>query len=271
MYSMVLIMALNGQAAPVVADDVSFRSKHSHVAHDTDANRRRRRGGCHGGCYGGCNGGCYGGGCSGGGYAYGSGYGGGYAGYYGDYGSGYAMPYGGTGYRSGSGYNMPYGSGYYRDGGAERGDYRRDDAEYRRPPTEVPAPRERGADTDRNRDRNRPGAGDRPPASDRPPGDTGAKPPENSAAAERQGDRAYVRVQLPAEAQLFINDAATESTDSARNFYSPPLKAGKDYTYSFRAEMMRDGKKLQATKDVVVQAGKEVDINLNDSDFKPVQ
>ena len=253
MYSMVLIMALNGQAAPVVGDDVFFRSKHSHVAHDTDANRRRRRGGCHG-CYGGCNGGCYGGGgCCGGGYAYGSGYGGGYAGYYGDYGSGYAMPYGGTGYRSGSGYNMPYGSSYYRD-----------DANYRRPPAEIPAPREGGADTERNR----PGAGDRPPASDRP---SGAKPPENSAAAERQGDRAYVRVQLPAEAQLFINDTATESTDSARNFYSPPLKAGKDYTYSFRAEMMRDGKKLQATKDVVVQAGKELDINLNDSDFKPVQ
>jgi uncharacterized protein (TIGR03000 family) len=61
------------------------------------------------------------------------------------------------------------------------------------------------------------------------------------------------------------------SSDSLRNFYSPPLKPDGKYTYTLRAEMMRDGKKFQVVKDVAVQPGKEIAVNLDNEDFKAVQ
>jgi uncharacterized protein (TIGR03000 family) len=61
------------------------------------------------------------------------------------------------------------------------------------------------------------------------------------------------------------------SSDRLRNFYSPPLKPDGKYTYTLRAEVMRDGKKFQVVKDVAVQPGKEIAVNLDNEDFKAVQ
>jgi uncharacterized protein (TIGR03000 family) len=115
MYSMVLMMALTGNA------DVPDFGRHG-GCHGC-------RGGCYGGCWGGCWGGCYGG-CYGGGW--GGCYGGGWGGCYGGCGGGYGGVAWGGGYGmptvAWGGYTMPtyaygtpapgttYQSGYYSPG-----------------------------------------------------------------------------------------------------------------------------------------------------------
>jgi uncharacterized protein (TIGR03000 family) len=59
--------------------------------------------------------------------------------------------------------------------------------------------------------------------------------------------------------------------ESLRTFYSPPLKPDGKYTYALRAEMMRNGQRFQAVKDVAVQPGKEVAVSLANEDFQAVQ
>jgi uncharacterized protein (TIGR03000 family) len=299
MYSLVLVLALNGQPDPVIADDSAARSKHSQKARDTKAYRGRRRGccGCSGagyaGCHGGCYGGGYGGGCHGGchgGYAATGYYGEGYAS---SYGGSYGTDYSGTYVPNGASYNGNP-SGYYGSSRALYGD-RYYSGSIGRGPAETPAPRE-GVTRSEPRpsggvprsdasggpvtERPEPGVGGQLPRGERPSGEqpTGERPngtptlpAESNLGPTRSPDRAFLHISLPERAALFINDAEMGASDSLRNFYSPPLKPDGKYTYTLRAEMVRNGKRFQAVKDVAVQPGKEVAVNLTNEDFQAVQ
>jgi uncharacterized protein (TIGR03000 family) len=74
---------------------------------------------------------------------------------------------------------------------------------------------------------------------------------------------ATIVVSLPADAKLTVDGTATQSTDSVRAFVSPPLQAGKDYQYTLRAEVTRDGKKVERTRDVNVRAGRTSEVNFD--------
>lgn len=95
------------------------------------------------------------------------------------------------------------------------------------------------------------------PADSKPAGDKkpegGAQPPE--AAANKT---AKLIVSLPETAKLFINDVPTVSTSDTRTFVSPELTAGKDYYYTLKAEIVRDGQPVVVTRDVAVRAGETV-------------
>jgi uncharacterized protein (TIGR03000 family) len=298
MYSIVLIMALNGQPDPAVADNSVARSKHSQKARDTKAYRGRRRGCCgcsgggYGGCYGGCHGGGYGGGCHGGchgGYAA-TGY---YGGYASSYGGGYGPYYSGTYVPNGATFNGNPG-GYYARSPAPNddryysGNVGRGPAEAAAPREGVPGsePRPNGSvprtDASGGPITERPGQGvggqlprGELPRGEQPTAENGngalTLPPESNLGAARSPDRAFLRISLPERAALFINDANMGSFESLRSFYSPPLKPDGNYTYTLRAEMMRNGQRFQAVKDVAVQPGKEVAVNLANEDFRAVQ
>jgi len=66
---------------------------------------------------------------------------------------------------------------------------------------------------------------------------------------------ATIIVSLPANATLTIDDAATTSTDSTRVFTSPVLPAGREFHYTLKAQMVRDGKSVVVSKEVTVRAG----------------
>jgi uncharacterized protein (TIGR03000 family) len=92
-------------------------------------------------------------------------------------------------------------------------------------------------------------------------------PPVQQAPAPRTGgaptkpaslNQAEVMVSLPAEAKLFIDGQATVSTTSSRKFVSPELEQGKEYFYTLRAEIVRDGKTVSLSKEVTVRAGETV-------------
>jgi len=73
---------------------------------------------------------------------------------------------------------------------------------------------------------------------------------------------ATIVVTLPENARLSIDGEPTRSTSTRRVFVSPSLEQGKEYTYTLQAEINQDGKPVTITRDVTVQAGKEVNVKL---------
>lgn len=73
---------------------------------------------------------------------------------------------------------------------------------------------------------------------------------------------ATIVVSLPADAKLFVDDAVTTSTTATRAFASPALEQGKDYFYTLKAEVVRDGKTYSASRRVAVRAGEETAVTL---------
>jgi uncharacterized protein (TIGR03000 family) len=69
-------------------------------------------------------------------------------------------------------------------------------------------------------------------------------------------------VDLPADAQLTIDGAATVSTSETRVFVSPPLQLGNDYSYTLTATVTRDGEAQSVTQEVTVRAGEETRVTL---------
>jgi uncharacterized protein (TIGR03000 family) len=74
-------------------------------------------------------------------------------------------------------------------------------------------------------------------------------------------------VNCPADATLTIDGQATMSTSATRRFISPELPAGKDFSYTLQAEIMRDGEKLTVTEQVNVRAGQQTMVSLPMSKF----
>jgi len=73
---------------------------------------------------------------------------------------------------------------------------------------------------------------------------------------------AKIVVNLPTDAKLYFDGAATKATSNRREFVSPPLQAGMEYHYTLKAEVVRDGKTETQTETVTVRAGSQAQINL---------
>jgi uncharacterized protein (TIGR03000 family) len=74
---------------------------------------------------------------------------------------------------------------------------------------------------------------------------------------------ARIVVNVPADAKLTIDDAATVSTSARRVFTSPDLPMGREFHYTLKAEWTRDGKPVVISKQVVVRAGEETDVTMD--------
>jgi uncharacterized protein (TIGR03000 family) len=74
---------------------------------------------------------------------------------------------------------------------------------------------------------------------------------------------ATIVVRLPADARLTIGGSASSSTQDVRTFVSPPLQPGKDYQYTLTAEVTRDGKTVERSRDVTVRAGQQSEVTFD--------
>ena len=92
---------------------------------------------------------------------------------------------------------------------------------------------------------------------------TPGQSPAASPAAPEEASSATVVVTLPADAKLTIDGNATKSTSGVRSFVSPPLRPGKEYSYTFKAEFVRQGKTITVTQEVPVWAGRQTDVSLH--------
>jgi uncharacterized protein (TIGR03000 family) len=82
-------------------------------------------------------------------------------------------------------------------------------------------------------------------------------------AAEPEPLPATIRVTLPADAKLTIDDHSTLSTSANRSFVTPPLAVGRVYHYDFKAEYTRAGKTITIQEVVTVRPGLETVVDLN--------
>lgn len=87
-------------------------------------------------------------------------------------------------------------------------------------------------------------------------------PPEADGQGPVPGDApATVEVRLPAGAELWFGSFQTDQAGSTRRFESPPLTAGRDYTYEVRARWAQAGRPVEQTRTVRVRAGQAVRVD----------
>jgi uncharacterized protein (TIGR03000 family) len=81
---------------------------------------------------------------------------------------------------------------------------------------------------------------------------------------------ATLRVQLPADAKLFVDDTLTRQTSAVRTFQTPVLPEGTDYQYTLRAELALEGGTATVKRQVWVRAGHLTPVDLSDPElFRP--
>lgn len=82
-------------------------------------------------------------------------------------------------------------------------------------------------------------------------------------AASPPNNRAAIDVIAPLEAKLWFQGRPTQQRGDYRNFVSPPLDAGKTYTYEVRALWLDDnGGKVEWKRQIPVRAGELVTLDL---------
>jgi len=81
-----------------------------------------------------------------------------------------------------------------------------------------------------------------------------------SLAAQEMGvdNKAHIWVRVPANAEIWIDGIKTKQTGEIRYFFSPPLTPGKKYSYQLRLRWTQDGKPVEQTQRLFVQAGEVI-------------
>jgi uncharacterized protein (TIGR03000 family) len=69
-------------------------------------------------------------------------------------------------------------------------------------------------------------------------------------------------VNLPEDATLTIDGEKTTSTSASRMFVTPALEQGKEYEYTLKAKVVRDGEVKVTTAKVTVRAGQTSQVRL---------
>lgn len=77
-------------------------------------------------------------------------------------------------------------------------------------------------------------------------------------------DVARLTVRVPAEARLYVDGVLVPMNSETRSFHTPRLQRGREYYYTLRAEVDRDGETMTQTRRVTVAAGRQVRVELND-------
>jgi len=82
---------------------------------------------------------------------------------------------------------------------------------------------------------------------------------------KRTPSEAKIIVKLPSHATMTVNDEPTPVTSTQQAFSARGLEPGKAYRYTFKAQLTSQGKVLAITRQVTVQAGDNVEVDLGDS------
>lgn len=70
----------------------------------------------------------------------------------------------------------------------------------------------------------------------------------------------HFNIRVPADAEVWIDDLNTSQTGPLREFISPPLAPGHEYTYEIQARWKEQGREVSQRRRVFVQAGQRVSI-----------
>jgi uncharacterized protein (TIGR03000 family) len=82
-----------------------------------------------------------------------------------------------------------------------------------------------------------------------------------AAAPESAGRPVVIDVQAPAGAEIWFDDEPMKSTGEFRRFVTPPLAAGREFTYNVRVRWTQDGRPVDRTQRLAVRAGDRVKLS----------
>jgi len=82
---------------------------------------------------------------------------------------------------------------------------------------------------------------------------------------DSRGDTAVLHIQLPANASLFFNGVETTGQvgSRTRRYVSPSLLPGETYKYVLRAEWTENGKLVERSRELKVEAGDVIGVDFN--------
>lgn len=86
-------------------------------------------------------------------------------------------------------------------------------------------------------------------------GDRMIMPPPGEQAPMPRGDTAEVIVNVPDDAEVWIEGAKMKQTGGRRRFTSPSLVPGHSYAYEIRASWTENGRKVSDSKSITIHAG----------------
>jgi uncharacterized protein (TIGR03000 family) len=102
------------------------------------------------------------------------------------------------------------------------------------------------------------------------PGIVGSSPPVNSgnrppvAAALASENTAHFHVRAPgADTELWLNGVHTKQTGTDQWYTTPPITPGEKYAYDIRARWTENGKSVELTRTVAVQANERIVVDLS--------
>jgi uncharacterized protein (TIGR03000 family) len=75
---------------------------------------------------------------------------------------------------------------------------------------------------------------------------------------------AHVRVRLPNDATLQVDGRKCPVTSGRRSFDTPKLEQGREYFYTFKAQVVREGRAQSESRRVMLEAGKDVTVDFGD-------
>ena len=93
------------------------------------------------------------------------------------------------------------------------------------------------------------------PAGSNPPLPGSPNPGPHADAAPGALSSGQLTIVVPADAKVFINGHQTRSIGTHREYVSYGLQSGLTYRYEVRAEVVRDGKTVEDTREVFLTAG----------------
>lgn len=76
---------------------------------------------------------------------------------------------------------------------------------------------------------------------------------------------ARISITIPADATLFIDGKKNEKPGTKREFTTPPLPFGKEFSYSLKLEKKKNGQPEEVLQKVVFQAGETVTVDFTDA------
>ena len=79
---------------------------------------------------------------------------------------------------------------------------------------------------------------------------------------------ARVVVKVPTEAKVYLQDQPMSLSGNVRKFVSPQLSKGREYEYTVRVELAKNGNTLSKTDKVRVKAGQNVEVTVNFAEDK---
>lgn len=91
------------------------------------------------------------------------------------------------------------------------------------------------------------------------------------AGAQATHGQAQLAVDVPEDAEVYVNGSKTRTQGSHRTYVSPGLIPGRSYAYSIRAVVERDGHTQEVTKLITFTAGDDVAVEMEFQEDRPIE